>query len=149
MALIQATVKSITGRALTGTTQSIVFNAEHIFDWEDFGADSRFRYVFNPNDRRDKALLVTIDEALSAKISSANTAWGDVICKLPVETSVGGSTTDRYIPVRSITWAELVDGQTDHVYVTYNEGGFKNVRVMVPFSLNDMVYVGSTGTSSS
>jgi hypothetical protein len=149
MALMQVTVKSITGRTLTGTTQSIVVNAEHVFDWEDFGSDSRFRYVLNLWDRREKALLVTIDEALSAKISSANTAFGDVICKLPVEATVGGSTTDRYIPVRSIAWAEAVASQTDHVYVTYNEGGFKNVTVMVPFSLNDMVYVGSTGTSSS
>jgi hypothetical protein len=149
MALIQVTVKSISGRKLNGTTQSIVLNAEHMFDWEDFGADSRCRYVLNLNDRRDKALLITMDEALSAKISSANTAWGDIICKLPVEATVGGTTTDRYIPVRSIAWAELVNGQTDHVYVTYNEGGFKNVEVMVPFSLNDMVYVGSTGTSSS
>jgi hypothetical protein len=149
MALIQATVKAITGRKLTGSTQSIVLNAEHIFDWEDFGADSRFRYVFNPNDRRDKALLITIDEALSAMIASANTAWGDIIVKLPVEATVDGSTTDRYIPVRTITWAEAVDGETDHVYITYNEGGFKNVTVMVPFSLNDIVYLGSTGTSSS
>jgi hypothetical protein len=149
MALIQVTVKSITGRKLTGSTQSVVLNSEHIFDWEDFGADSRFRYVFNPNDRRDKALLVTIDEALSAKIASANTAFGDVIVKLPVEETVGGTTTDRYIPVKSITWCEAVDSQADHVYCNYNIGGFKTQRVMVPFSLNDMVYVSSTGTSSS
>lgn len=149
MALIQVTVKSITGRQLPSTTQSVVLNSENIYDWETYGSDSRFRYVMNPNDRRDKALLVTIDDTIASKLASANTAWGDVMVKLPVEATVGGTTTDRYIPVKSITWAEAVDSQSDHVYVTYNEGGFKSVTVMVPFSLNDMVYVGSTGTSSS
>jgi len=146
---MQVTIKSITGRKLSGTTQSTVVNSENLYDWETYGSDSRFRYVMSPNDRRDKALLVTIDEAISAKLAAANTAWGDVMVKLPVETVVGGTTTDRYIPVKSITWAEAVDGQTDHCYVKYNEGGFKLVEVMVPFSLNDIVYVGSTGTSSS
>ena len=71
-----------------------------------------------------------------------------IVAVMPVETTVGGATTDRYIPMESIAWAEAVNGQTDHCYVTYNEGGFRNVEVMVPFSLNDILYVGSTGTSS-
>jgi hypothetical protein len=147
--LTQFTVKSITGHPLSGTTQSIVLNTEHIFDWEDFGSDSRFRYVFNLWDRREKAMLVTVDEATSAKISSANTAWGDIMVRLPVEKVVGGALTWRYIPVRSIAWVEAVGSESDHCYVTYNEGGFKNVTVMVQFSLRDMVLVGSTGSSSS
>lgn len=147
--LFQVTVKSITGRPLPATTQSVVLNSENVYDWETYGSDSRFRYVLNPNDRRDKALLVTIDESIASCLAAANTAYGDILIKLPVETTVGGTTTDRYIPVKSITWCEAVDSQTDHVYVTYNEGGFKSVTVMVPFSLNDMKYVASTGTSSS
>lgn len=147
--LLQVTVKSITGRKLSGSTQSIVLNSENMFDWQDYGSDSRFRYVVNPNDRQDKALLVTIDEAISAKLAAANTAYGDIMIKLPVEATVDGDATDMYVPVKSITWVEAVGDETDHVYVSYNEGGFKTRTVMVPFSLNDMVYVGSTGTSSS
>lgn len=147
--LISVTIKSITGRKLSGTTQTTVLNASHIFDWETYGSDSRCRYVMNLNDRRDKALLITMDDTIASKLAGANTAFGDTMVKLPVETTVGGTTTDRYIPVESIAWAEAVDGQTDHCYLTYNEGGFKNVTVMIPFSLNDVLYVGSTGTSSS
>jgi hypothetical protein len=120
-----------------------------MYGWKDSGSDSIFFYVVNPNDRKDKALAITIDETLSAKIASANTAFGDVIVKLPVEETIGGSTTDTYIPVRSITWCEAVEDESDHVWVWYNEGGFRTRKVMVPFSLNDMVYVSSTGTSSS
>ena len=149
MALVQLTVKSISGRKLTGTTQSIVFNAECIFDWETFGTDSRFRYILNPNDRRENALLVTVDDTIANKLSQANTAWGDVIIKLPVVTAVGGDVTDRYIPVRSIVWAELVGSETDYCHVKYCMGGSKVKEVIVPFSLLDMVYVGSTGTSTS
>ena len=149
MALIQVTVKSITGRKLTGTTQSVVLNSENCFDIEAYGADTRMRYVKNPNDRNDKALLITIDETIASILAAANTAYGDVWVKLPVETVVGGDTTDRYIPVKSITWCEAVASESDHVYCEYNVGGFKTQQVMVPFSLNDMRYVSSTGTSSS
>lgn len=147
--LFQITIKSITGKKLPSATQSVVVNSENCFDMEAYGSDTRMRYVMNPYDRRDKALLITFDEAISAILAAANTAYGDILVKLPVETTVGGTTTDRYIPVKSITWCEAVDSQVDHVYVTYNEGGFKSVTVMVPFSLNDMKYVASTGTSSS
>ena len=149
MALVRLTVKSISGQKLTGTTQSIVFNAECIFDWETFGSDSRFRYILNPNDRRESALLVTVDDTIASKLAQANTAWGDVICKLPVVTAVGGTATDRYIPVRSIVWAEAYGSQSDYCLVKYCLGGSKVKEVIVPFSLNDLVYVGSTGTSSS
>ena len=149
MALVQVTIKSITGRKLSGSTQSTVLNAKHIFDWETYGSDSRCRYVLNLNDRRDKALLITMDDTIASKLAQANTAFGDVIVKLPVEETIGGDTTDRYIPVESIAWAEAAQGESDHCYVTYNEGGFKNVTVLVPFSLLDIVYVGSTGTSTS
>lgn len=148
MALIQVTIKSITGRKLTGTTQSVVLNSDNMFDWRDSGSDSVFRYVMNPNDRRDKALLITIDEAISAKLASANTAYGDILTKIPVETTIGGDTTDMYIPVKSITWAEAYGSETDHVRLWFNEGGFKTRDVLVPFSLNDIVYVSQTGTSS-
>ena len=147
--LFQVTVKSITGRKIVGSTQSVVLNSENCFDIEAYGSDTRMRYVLNPNDRRDKALLITIDETIASVLAAANTAWGDVWVKLPVETTVGGDTTDRYIPVKSITWAEAVSDETDHVYCDYNIGGFKTTRVMVPFSLLDIVYVGSTGTSTS
>ena len=147
--LFQITIKSITGKTLTGTTQSVVVNSENCYDIEAYGSDTRMRYVLNPNDRRDKALLITFDETIAAILAAANTAWGDILIKLPVETTVGGATTDRYIPVKSITWVEKVASESDHVYVTYAEGGFRLVTVMVPFSLNDMKYVASTGTSSS
>jgi len=149
MALIQVTVKSITGRKLTGTTQSVVLNSENMFEWKDSGSDSVFFYVMNPNDRRDKALHITIDETVATKLASANTAYGDVVIKLPIEETVGGATTDTYIPVKSITWVEAQGAETDHVRVTFCEGGYKMREVMVPFSLNDLVYVSSTGTSSS
>lgn len=147
--LLEVTASAISGRKLTASTQTIVVNSENIYDWQDLTSGSRFRYVVNPNDRRDKALMVTISEAISECLTAANTAWGDVIVKLPVEATVDGTTTDMYIPVKSITWGEAVDGETDHIYVWYNEGGFKTRHVMVPFSLNDLEYVGSTGTSSS
>lgn len=148
--LVSLTVKSIAGYKLSGSTQTIVFNADQMFDWQTYNTtDSRFRYVLNPNDRREAALLVTVDDTIASKLAQANTAWGDVLVKLPVETTVGGDTTDRYIPVRSIVWAEAVGSQTDHVYVKYCEGGRKVRECMVPFGLNDIVYVGSTGTSSS
>lgn len=147
--LFEVTATAISGKKLSGSTQSLVLNSENVFDWQDLTSGSRFRYVVNPNDRREKALLITIEEAISECLSAANTAYGDVQIKLPVETTIGGTTTDSYIPVRSITWCEAVGSETDHVYVQYNEGGFKTREVMVPFSLNDMVYVGSTGTSSS
>lgn len=147
--LFQITVKSITGRKLTGTTQSVVVNSENCYDIEAYGSDTRMKYVVNPNDRRDKALLITFDETIASILAAANTAWGDILVKLPVETEVGGTTTDRYIPVKSITWVEKVAAESDHVYVTYNTGGYKSTTVMVPFSLNDLKYVASTGTSSS
>lgn len=149
MALIQVTVKSITGRQLTGTTQSVVLNSDNMFDWRTSGSDSVFRYVMNPNDRRDKALLVTIDESIATCLAAANTAYGDNLVKIPVETTIGGSTTDMYIPVKSITWAEAYASESDHVRLWFNEGGFKTRDVLVPFSLNDIRYVSSTGTSSS
>jgi hypothetical protein len=147
--LVKFTVKSITGYKLNGSTQSLVFNSEHMFDWEDYGTDSRFRYILNPWDRRERAMLVTVDESISSKYSAANTAWGDKIVNLPVVTEVDGDHTHMCIPVRSITWAEAVADETDHCYVKYCEGGFKVREVMVPFSLNDIVAVGSTGSSSS
>lgn len=147
--LISLTVKSISGYKLKAATQTIVFNARNIYDWETVNTnDSRFRYVLNPNDRRENAMLVTVDDTIASKLAAANTAFGDVMVKLPVETSVGGATTDRYIPVESITWGEEVNGQTDHCYVKYCVGGSKVKEVMIPFSLNDLLYVGSTGTSS-
>jgi hypothetical protein len=146
--LFKVTVKSITGRPLPSTTQSVVLNSENCYDIEAYGSDTRLRYVVNPSDRRDKALLITIDETIASVLAAANTAYGDIWVKLPIETTVGGATTDRYIPVKSITWAEAVSDETDHVYIDYNIGGFKTTRVMVPFSLTDIVYVGSTGTSS-
>ena len=147
--LISLTVKSISGYKLKASTQTIVFNARNIYDWETYGSDSRFRYILNPNDRREAALLVTVDDTIASKLAAANTAFGDVMVKLPVETVVGGTTTDRYIPVESITWGEEVNGQSDHIYVKYCVGGSKVKEVMIPFSLNDLLYVGSTGTSSS
>jgi hypothetical protein len=149
MALVQVTASAISGRKLSGSTQSLVINSENIYDWEDLTSGSRMRYVVNPHDRRDKALLITISEAISAKLAQANTAYGDIMIKLPVEATAGGATTDRYIPVKSITWCEAHGSDTDRVYVSYTEGGFKTVTVMVPFSLNDLLYVSSTGTSSS
>lgn len=144
------TVKSISGHKLTGSTQSILFNADQIFDWETYDTnDSRFRYVVNPNDRRENALLVTVDDTIASQLAQANTAFGDVLIKLPVVTAVGGTATDRYIPVRSIVWAEAVGSETDYCHVRYCIGGSKVKEVMVPFSLTDMLYVGSTGTSTS
>ena len=147
--LIQVTAKSISGRKLTGTTQSICVNPSNMFGWKDVGADSTFFYVVNPNDRQDKALVITIDEAISAKLAAANTANGDRIVKLPTETTIGGDVTDIYVPNEAITWVELAEDEVDHVRVSYNEGGFKTRTVTVPFSLLDMTYVASTGTSSS
>lgn len=149
MALIQVTLKSITGRPLPGTTQSVVINSDNCYDIEAYGSDTRLRYVVNPNDRRDKALLLTIDETVASILAAANTAYGDTWVKLPVEATVGATTTDRYIPVKSITWAEAYGSESDHCWLDYNLGGYKTQRVLIPFSLNDITYVSSTGTSSS
>lgn len=149
MGLISVTATAISGKKLSGSTQTLVLNADNIYDWEDLTSGSRMRYVVNPNDRQDKALLITISEAISAKLAQANTAYGDILIKLPVEATVGGATTDRYIPVKSITWGEAYGSETDHAYVTYTIGGFKTNTVLIPFSLNDLLYVSSTGTSSS
>lgn len=147
--LIQVTAKSISGRKLTGTTQSICVNPSNMFGWKTVGADSSFFYVVNPYDRKDKALAITIDESIASLLARANTANGDRIVKLPVEETIGGDTTDIYVPNESITWVEKAEDEVDHVWVHFCEGGFKVRKVLVPFSLNDMAYVGSTGTSSS
>ena len=147
--LIEVTATAIAGRKLTGTTQTFVVNSENMYDWQTYGTGSRFRYVMNPNDRRDKALLITVSESIASLLSAANTAWGDIMVKLPVVTAIGGTATDRYVPVKSITWGEGYGGQSDYCHCTYNIGGFKSTTVLIPFSLNDLTYVASTGTSSS
>ena len=149
MALVKFTATAISGKKLVGTTQSIVVNAKQMFDWQDLTSGSRFRYVLNPNDRREKALLITVSEAISAKLASANTAFADILVKLPVEASVGATVVDRYVPAESIVWGEAVGSETDHAYVQYAIGGSKISEVMIPFGLNDLCYVSTTGTSSS
>lgn len=147
--LMEVTVTAIKGEPIIGSSMTVVVNSENVYGWKDLTSGSSFYYVVNPNDRREKAKHITISEAISAKLAQANTAWGDVMVKLPTETTIGGATSDIYIPVKSITWCVAADGETDHVWVRYCEGGFKVREVLVPFSLNDMEYVASTGTSSS
>ena len=147
--LIEVTITAIKGESIPGTTLSAVVNSDNMYWWKDLTSGSSFFYVMNPNDRREKAKHITISESVATLLAAANTAYGDNLVKLPVETTVGGTTTDMYIPVKSITWCEKASNEADHSLVRFCEGGFRTREVMVPFSLNDMTYVASTGTSSS
>lgn len=132
------------------TSVDFILNTENLYKIQSRATtESKAFYHDNPWDRRKSAGYIELGDTVASVRAAFDRTFASNYITLPVyeddDTTV--ATTDRDIPVKTITRAQADSASSDRSYVWYNEGS-KEIRVLVNYTLQEIIDVADSGTTS-
>jgi len=107
-------------------------------------------YCDNKWDRRKPASYIEMGDTLASVTAAYDRTYASNAITLPVFENDDTSSTqvDRLIPVSSITRATAYPADTDLTWLYYNEGARQTVRVLVNYTLQEIIDLADSGSTS-
>lgn len=139
-----------TGLVRSSTGTSMVLNANRVYHARTRSTTkSKFNYVFNRYDRREKASYFETDSATSAIVTAADATFQSNMTALsyyPNNDSTKTAVT-TYIPSADFALGILDGASSDRSWVWYSQGAYLK-KILVAHDLDDLVDLFDTGTST-
>lgn len=142
----------VTWKGLAGpTATTIVLNTNRVglFKVRDTSY-SDFYYSINPWDRRDKPHFVQATSTVATLTTAFDTALDSNVMELVVypDDDVTQTPVAKYIDYEDFAFAYAKEDDWTKSWVVYSTKAFKEVRVLVDNSLDELVDIAATGTTT-
>lgn len=138
------------GRA-TSSGKSWILNTENMFNVQTRATTkTKLFYTDNRNDRKKLAKVMNLEDAKAVVLLVFDKTYASNVITLPVfdNNLSTNSTTDRSFPVDSITRGTAYTADTDLSWLWYNEGGGREIKILVNYTLQEIVDIADSGTTS-
>lgn len=111
---------------------------------------SDYYYTVNPVSRRDKPGFIQATSTVAALISALDTALDSNAMELVVypNNDVTATPVSKYIDYADFAYAYAKEDDATKSWVVYSTKAFKEVKVLVNNSLDELIDIAATGTTT-
>lgn len=142
----------VTWKGLNGpTATSLVLNTNRVGVFKvRASTKSDFFYSINPWDRRDKPHFVEATSSVATLTAAFDTTLDSNVMELVTYTGnvTTGAIVLKYIDYEDFIFAYAYEGDSTKSWVKYSTKAFKEILVLVNNSLEELVDIAATGTTT-
>jgi len=111
---------------------------------------SDFYYSINPWDRRDKPGFIQATSTVATLTTAFDTALDSNVMELVTlpNDDITETAVSKYIDYEDFAYAYAYEADSDYSWVVYTTKAFKEVRVLVNNSLDELIDIAATGTTT-
>ena len=135
----------------SSSTQDWILNTEHMWKVQVRSTTkAKLLYTDDRWSRRKPACYMEVEDTLTSIRNCFDRTYASNYITLPIheDNKTTSTPVDRDIPVISITRATAHAGDADYTWLYYNEGSCKEIKVLVSWTLQEIIDVADSGSTS-